>query len=67
MIQGYDRVKIFTATNARNREHLGENVTAFLRDNPNLTLVDKRVLQSSDRAFHCISIVLMLRERDAQS
>ena len=51
-------VKVFTATTARDREALGEAVTAWLRNNPQAQIVDKIVTQSSDREFHCLTITL---------
>jgi hypothetical protein len=51
-------VKVFTATKARERETLGESITNWLAANPNITIVDKRVTQSSDSEFHCLTITL---------
>lgn len=59
----FDGVKVFTATKAREREELGETITDWLRQHPNLTVVDKVVTQSSDNEFHCLSIVLFYSER----
>ncbi|MCA9552077.1 MAG: hypothetical protein KC933_18700 [Myxococcales bacterium] len=59
----FDGVKVFTATKAREREELGETITDWLRQHPNLTVVDKVVTQSSDNEFHCLSIVLFYAER----
>ncbi|HMU40873.1 MAG TPA: hypothetical protein PKE31_17825 [Pseudomonadota bacterium] len=54
----YTGVKVFSATKARERDELGENVTRWLRNNPSVRVVDKTVTQSSDREFHCITITL---------
>jgi hypothetical protein len=51
-------VKVFTATKARDRERLGELVTAWLGDHPEHRIVDKIVTQSSDAEFHCLTITL---------
>ena len=51
-------VKVFSATKARDRESLGENVTRWLVENPQLRVVDKTVTQSSDAEFHCLTITL---------
>jgi hypothetical protein len=51
-------VKVFTATKAKERESLGEMVTAWLRENPRARIVDKIVTQSSDDQFHCLTITL---------
>ena len=40
---------------------LGERVTEWLRNHPELEVVDKRVLQSSDAEFHCLTITLLYR------
>jgi hypothetical protein len=58
-------VKVFSATKAREREELGENVTRWLRANPNTTVVDKIVTQSSDREFHCLTITLFYTQPQA--
>jgi hypothetical protein len=50
--------KVFTATKAKNREELGEAMTRWLRDNPDIRVIDKTVTQSSDREFHCLSITV---------
>lgn len=51
-------VKVFSATRARDRDELGEVVSRWLRANPELTVVDKVVAQSSDSEYHCLSVVL---------
>ncbi len=51
-------VKVFSATKYRDREALGSVVTEWLRQHTSIKLVDRSVLQSSDREFHCLSIVL---------
>ena len=60
----FNGVKVFSATKAREREDLGENITRWLRANPGLRIVDKVVTQSSDREFHCLTITLFFH-RDA--
>lgn len=51
-------VKVFSATKAKEREALGEQVTQWIRGNPNCEIVDKIVTQSSDSEFHCLTITL---------
>ena len=51
-------VKVFSATKAKDRELLGENVTRWLVENPHFQVVDKTVTQSSDAEFHCLTITL---------
>lgn len=58
----FNGVKVFSATKAREREELGENVTRWLRANPNVRVVDKVVTQSSDREFHCLTITLFFEK-----
>lgn len=50
--------KVFTATKAKDREELGENLTRWLRDNTRVKVIDKIVTQSSDNEFHCLSITI---------
>ena len=51
-------VKVFSATKAKDREELGEQITRWIRANPNVKVTDKIVTQSSDSEFHCITITL---------
>ena len=52
-------MKVFSATKAKEREELGEKVTAWLREKKtSIKVVDKTVTQSSDREFHCLTITL---------
>ena len=53
-----DGVKVFTATKARERERLGEDITDWLHQHKDIEIVDKIVTQSSDSEFHCLSITL---------
>lgn len=53
----FDGVKIFSATKQKEREVLGETITQWLEDNRGqLRIVDKNVSQSSDNAYHCLSV-----------
>jgi hypothetical protein len=56
-------MKVFSTTLARDREQMGDTITRWLADNPNLEIVDKTVTQSSDKEFHCLTITLFYRER----
>jgi hypothetical protein len=56
-------VRVFSATKAKEREELGEQVTRWLRANADLEIVDRTVVQSSDDEFHCLTIVLFYRTR----
>lgn len=57
-------LKVFSTTLARDREAMGENITRWLRENPQVEVVDKIVTQSSDKEFHCLTITLFYRERE---
>jgi folate-dependent tRNA-U54 methylase TrmFO/GidA len=56
-------VKVFSTTLARDRDALSDRVTAWLRQNPQVEVVDTEVTQSSDKEFHCLSIIFFYRER----
>jgi hypothetical protein len=55
-------VKVFSATKARERETLGEQVTSWIRKNQGKEIVDKIVTQSSDSEFHCLTITLFYKD-----
>jgi hypothetical protein len=57
-------VKVFSATKAKEREGLGEQVTAWIRSNPNFEIIDKIVTQSSDSEFHCLTITIFYKPRE---
>ena len=52
--------KVFTATMSRDREAFGERITAWLRQT-GYEPVEACVQQSSDAAFHCMTIVIFYR------
>ena len=58
----YTGVKLFCATKAKEREALGDYITMWLRDHPDLDITGKVVKQSSDAEFHCLTIALFYRE-----
>jgi hypothetical protein len=45
------------------REILGETVTHWLAEHPDLDIVDVVVTQSSDAAYHCLTISVFYLER----
>ena len=51
-------VKVFSATKARDREQLGEQITEWIADHKDVEIFDKVVTQSSDAEFHCLSITI---------
>jgi hypothetical protein len=56
-------VKVFSTTLARDRDGLSDRITGWLREHGDLEIVDKVVMQSSDKEFHCLSILFFYRER----
>ena len=58
-------VKVFSATKAKERELLGELITDWIRSHPDHEIVDKIVTQSSDSEFHCLTITLFYKRKDA--
>jgi folate-dependent tRNA-U54 methylase TrmFO/GidA len=59
----FDSIKVFSTTLARDREAMGENITRWLKDNPNIEIVDRTVTQSSDKEFHCLTITIFYRAK----
>ena len=58
----FNGVKVFSATMAQERDQLGEKVTAWLAERPEIRVVDTIVTQSSDEAFHCLAITLFYQD-----
>lgn len=65
-MSAFNGVKVFAATMIAQRQTLGEQVTQWLEDarihRPGFQLVDMVISQSSDEAFHCISICVFYNE-----
>ena len=59
----FTAVKVFSTTLARDREQLSERITGWLRERPEIEIVDRVVTQSSDKEFHCLTITLFYRDR----
>jgi hypothetical protein len=58
-------LKVFSATMFAQRQVLGETVTQWLeemRRRPGFEVVDIVIRQSSDAAFHCLSILVFFKE-----
>ncbi len=60
-VTNFTGVRVFSTTLARDRENMGENITKWLKENPNVEVVDKVVTQSSDKEFHCLTITLFYK------
>ena len=65
-VPAFTGVKVFTATKAKDREEMGEVITKWLKDHPAARPVDRVVVQSSDREFHCLTITLFYVEETAR-
>jgi len=61
--RNFNGVKVFSATMVAERERLGEKITDWLRNNPQIDVRDMVVTQSSDEAFHCLAITVFFWER----
>jgi len=60
----FDGVEIFSATKANDRESLSDEITGWIAKHKNLVkVVDRDVRQSSDNAFHCLTIILYYVKR----
>jgi hypothetical protein len=51
-------VKVFSVTKAKDRQLVGDKVTEWIAAHPAVRIVKTVVALSSDRAFHCFSIIL---------
>lgn len=58
----FNGVKVFSATMFADRAQLGEKVSAWMASGPPRTFSDIVVTQSSDAAFHCITITVFYQE-----
>ena len=61
----FSGAKVFFATKARDRDTLGEKITEWIRANPANRIVSKHVTQSSDSAFHFITVTLFYQQEEA--
>lgn len=60
----FDAVKVFSATKQKERDELGEAITRWLdKQGRSIHVVDKIVKQSSDSAYHCLSIILFYQHQ----
>jgi hypothetical protein len=57
--------KVFSATLARDRDAMTDTINNWLAKHPELDIVDKTVTLSSDKQFHCLTIILFFRDRAA--
>jgi hypothetical protein len=52
-------VKVFSVSKARERDELGARVTTWIAANPQVKILMTVVAQTSDREFHCLSMVFL--------
>jgi hypothetical protein len=62
VVARFNGVKIFSATMFADRSALGDKVTDWITNGPHRTLTDIIVTQSSDAAFHCVTISIFYHE-----
>jgi hypothetical protein len=60
--KAFNGMKIFSATMAMDRERLGDKLTAWMDHHPECEVREAIVTQSSDEAFHCITITVFYWE-----
>ena len=64
MIRGeLSMVKVFSATKAKDRELLGDRVTAWIAEHREVQILNTIVALTSDLHFHCLSIVMLCADR----
>lgn len=63
----FNGVKVFCATKFADRESLGDIATRWLAEHREFDIVDIVVTQSSDSAFHCLTISVFYFERVART
>ena len=56
-------VRIFTSTLSAARAQLGDEVTRWIDANPQFQTTEIVQTQSSDRAYHCLTLTLFYRNR----
>lgn len=61
----FDGLQVFSATMHHDRAVLGEKVTAWIAAHKDVDIVDIEVHQSSDDAFHCVTIIVYYRRKVA--
>ncbi len=56
-------LKVFSATKAREREEISDRINDWIGANRNVDIVGYEVRQSSDNAFHCLTIILIYKHK----
>ena len=60
--RAFNGVKIFSSTMVADRRQLGERVTEWIANHPQHNVRDIVVTQSSDEAFHCLTMTVFYWE-----
>lgn len=63
MGNAFDGIKVFSATMWHDRDMLGEKVTSFIASHPEVEVSEIMVRQSSDEAFHCVSLIVFYKKK----
>jgi hypothetical protein len=56
---------VFSATMSRERNSLGDDISAWRKENPEFQMVDTVITQSSDSKFHCLAITVFYKDPKA--
>ena len=56
--KSFSGVKVFSVTMMADRARLGDDVTEWIQANPSYEIREVIVTQSSDEAFHCLSMTI---------
>ena len=63
----FNGVKVFCATKFADRQSLGDTVTRWLAEHREFDIADIVVTQSSDSAFHCLTVSVFYFDRMART
>jgi hypothetical protein len=66
-VEKFTGCKVFSATKALERQEMGGQIAEWLALHPDIEIVDRVVLQSSDAQFHCLSMVFFYRQKAKKS
>lgn len=59
----FDGMVIFSETKHTDRHNMSEEVTAWRQRNASATITDIRTMQSSDNAFHCVTVIIFYKNK----
>ena len=61
----FSGIKVFSATKLKERDELGDRATRWItQKGDSIRIVDKKVTQSSDSEYHCLTITLFYEHMD---